>query len=78
MLYMLKFYDFFNILRSCVEFDLIGNRMSSQILENEQSNILLSDEDRDHFLESLKNPPLPNQKLKDAFNFYFATKFKDT
>jgi len=35
--------------------------------------IILDDEDRDQFLESLKNPPFPNQKLIDAFKLYEKT-----
>lgn len=32
--------------------------------------LVLDDEDRDKFIETIKKPPRPNQKLKDAFDFY--------
>lgn len=34
------------------------------------TRIILSDIDRDHFLESLKNPPEPFQKMKELFENY--------
>jgi hypothetical protein len=48
-----------------------------QTREREETIFMLSNEDRDCFLSSLRNPPEPNQKLKDAFNFYHDKKFKD-
>ncbi len=56
--------------------ELICNPLC-QTRENEDTFLMLCNEDRDCFLESLKNPPEPNQKLKDAFDFYFNTKLKD-
>lgn len=44
---------------------------------NEDTVLMLSNEDRDCLLESLKNPPKPNQNLKDAFHSYYEKKFKD-
>jgi len=38
-------------------------------------NIILSDEDWDHFLQTMKNPPEPNEKLKEAiYKFNLTTK----
>ena len=34
--------------------------------EKQQELIVLNDEDRDLFLESLSNPPKPNERLKTA------------
>jgi hypothetical protein len=56
--------------------ELLGNPLC-QTREREETIFMLSNEDRDCFLDTLKNPPKPNQKLKDAFNFYQDTKFKD-
>jgi hypothetical protein len=56
--------------------ELLGSPLC-QTREKEETIFMLSNEDRDCFLDTLKNPPKPNQKLKDAFNFYYDTKFKD-
>lgn len=56
--------------------ELICNPLC-QTREKEETIFMLSNEDRDCFLETLRNPPRPNQKLKDAFNFYYDTKLKD-
>lgn len=55
--------------------DLLSNRICPD-REREETILMLANEDRDYFIETLKNPPSPNQKLKDAFDFYDA-KFKD-
>lgn len=36
----------------------------------EKTKFVLCDEDRDHLLETLKNPPPPNEKLKNLFKEY--------
>jgi len=38
--------------------------------------LTLCDEDRDHFLEVMKNPLKLNQKIKEAFEYYYETKLK--
>lgn len=58
--------------------NLLGHRLSTQIVKNEQIHFVLRDEDRDHFLKTLKNPPPPNQKLKDLFDNYYEMKMKDS
>lgn len=55
--------------------ELLGNRLC-QTREKEETILMLSNEDRDCFLEALENPPSPNQKLKDAFEVYYRKKFK--
>lgn len=42
---------------------------------DEDSNFVLEDEDRDLFLEALKNPPEPNEKMKKAFEEYNNNRF---
>ena len=39
-----------------------------------ECTIIISNEDIDFILDLLKNPPKPNQKLKDAFKFYHLKK----
>ena len=39
-------------------------------MEREYIIVTLCDEDRDHFLETLRNPPKLNQKLKEVFDHY--------
>jgi Protein of unknown function (DUF1778) len=56
---------------------LLENRVSSQIFEERQMDIILSDEDKHHFSETLKNPPKANQKLKKAFDHYYKIRSKD-
>lgn len=53
---------------------LLENPLSSTIMEENQTILVLSDEDKDFFLQSLKNPPKPNQKLKELFDHYYKTK----
>ncbi len=50
---------------------LLENPIANSEIEERQVNIILSNEDRDLFLESLKNPPQPNKKLKDLFGYYY-------
>ena len=42
---------------------------ASEVLRN-NSSIVLSDEDRDAFLDALSNPPKPNKELKKALREY--------
>jgi hypothetical protein len=48
------------------------NKSIKEQLENLEVKPLyiLENEDRDALLESLKNPPEPNEALKEAFKFY--------
>lgn len=39
-------------------------------LNKTEEKLILSDIDRDLFLEALQNPPPPNEKLIEAFKFY--------
>lgn len=59
-----------------VNLDLLGSPLC-QTREREETIYMLSNEDRDIFLNTMENPPKPNQKLKDAFQFYYNAKFKD-
>jgi hypothetical protein len=57
--------------------DLVSDRFSVQSPGYMPTNLVLCDEDRDHFLEALRNPPKPNQKLIEAFSYYYERKMKD-
>lgn len=42
---------------------------SDEILKS-RDDLILSDRDRDLFLDALENPPKPNKRLQQAFNKY--------
>lgn len=58
-----------------VNLELIGNHLCEN-REREETILMLSNEARDKFLEDLKNPPKPNESLKEAFEFYYNKKLQ--
>lgn len=53
--------------------ELISNPLH-ETREREETTLMLSDEDKDCFLKALHTPPEPNQKLRDAFDYYAKLK----
>lgn len=48
---------------------MVALERSRDVLKN-NNEFILSDQDRDQFLEALENPPQPNKNLQKAFRDY--------